>query len=525
MKPIKLLFLLFFVLPGFTKAQNIAGLYTGSLYNDTTQLYYKYEIAISEENGKLSGFSHTWFILDDQQYFGVKKVKVKQIDGKIIVEDEELLSNNYPVKPAKNVRQLNILTLTDEGKILSGPFTTNATKAYRPLTGYIQLERKGNYRQSALVPHLEELGKVNDLSFLQEPDNSSEAIALLEKEKIATKNQLQKDEENTKIARQKEAADLALTNQIKEVEKIKKEQDALVVEQKQKEAVKIKKEEETALAMEKAKIKEAEILAIKKAEEYKKQLALQAEKEAALAKKNKEEATRIEKEQQAAIAKQKLAEKERNKQEEAKVLAAANVKKAVDEKLAKEKAIAKEKALALQKEKEIAMALQQKLEADKAKQELEMIAAIAKQNEADKQQKIEKQKAQQQAVVFRNADVPAADLLLRTNVVQQTVEFTSDSLLLSLYDNGEVDGDTVSVILNGEIILAKQRLSTNAVKKTIYIPAGTDRIELIMYAESLGTIPPNTGLLIVRDGKKYYEVRFSGDMKKNAAIIFNRKKE
>ena len=224
MKPIKYLLFLFLVLPGLTQAQQIAGLYTGTLYNDTTQTYYKYEIAISEENGKLTGFSHTWFILDDQQYFGVKKVKIKKVDGKIIVEDDELLSNNYPVKPAKNVRQLNILTLDEYGKVLSGPFTTNATKTYRPLTGFIQLERKGNYRQSALVPHLEELGKVNDLSFLNEPDMSDEALAMLEKEKAAVKNADIKIAEK-EVAKQKAAADLALANQIKEVEKINKEQE------------------------------------------------------------------------------------------------------------------------------------------------------------------------------------------------------------------------------------------------------------------------------------------------------------
>jgi hypothetical protein len=109
--------------------------------------------------------------------------------------------------------------------------------------------------------------------------------------------------------------------------------------------------------------------------------------------------------------------------------------------------------------------------------------------------------------------------------VQQTVSFTSDSLLLSLYDNGEVDGDTVSVLLNGRIFLEKQGLSTTAIKKTIYIPANIDRMELIMYAESLGAIPPNTGLLVIRDGKNLYEVRFSGDLQKNAAIVLNRKKE
>ena len=109
--------------------------------------------------------------------------------------------------------------------------------------------------------------------------------------------------------------------------------------------------------------------------------------------------------------------------------------------------------------------------------------------------------------------------------MQQTVNFAEDSLAITLYDNGEVDGDTVSVLMNGVLIVAKQALSTTAAKKTIYIPSNMDRVELLMYAESLGSIPPNTGLLVVRDGKSVYEIRFSGDMQKNASIVLNRKKE
>ena len=120
---------------------------------------------------------------------------------------------------------------------------------------------------------------------------------------------------------------------------------------------------------------------------------------------------------------------------------------------------------------------------------------------------------------------PAAEVKLRTTLLQQTVFFKSDSLQLSLYDNGEVDGDTVSVLMNGAVIMSKERLSTNAVRKTIYIPQYIDTVQLVMYAENLGSIPPNTGLLVVRDGKDIYEIRFSGDLQKNAAIIFRRKKE
>ncbi|MEO6490488.1 MAG: hypothetical protein ABIO04_11145, partial [Ferruginibacter sp.] len=106
----------------------------------------------------------------------------------------------------------------------------------------------------------------------------------------------------------------------------------------------------------------------------------------------------------------------------------------------------------------------------------------------------------------------------------QTVLFKSDSLMLTLYDNGTVDGDTVSIILDGKMILSKQGLSTNPVNKTIYVPQGSgDSMQLVMYAENLGSLPPNTGLLIIKDGNDRYEIRFAGDLEKNAAIILRRR--
>ncbi len=120
----------------------------------------------------------------------------------------------------------------------------------------------------------------------------------------------------------------------------------------------------------------------------------------------------------------------------------------------------------------------------------------------------------------------AVDVNKRAIATTQSVFYTADSLVLTLYDNGYVDGDTVSVVMNGEIIFSKQGLSTRAVSKTIYITKETpDSIKLVMYAENLGSIPPNTGLLVVHDGESVYDVRFSADLSSNAAIILTRKKK
>ena len=130
----------------------------------------------------------------------------------------------------------------------------------------------------------------------------------------------------------------------------------------------------------------------------------------------------------------------------------------------------------------------------------------------------------QNSATVLGAVVSSEDLAKRKIETIRTVNFKSDSLTLTLYDNGVVDGDTVTIILNGKVIMPKQGLSTRAITKTIYItPELGDSLQLIMYAENLGSIPPNTGLLIIQDGEERYQIRFAGDLQKNSAIILRRK--
>ena len=103
--------------------------------------------------------------------------------------------------------------------------------------------------------------------------------------------------------------------------------------------------------------------------------------------------------------------------------------------------------------------------------------------------------------------------------------FNSDSLLLSFYDNGTVDGDTISMVLNGRIIAQKIKLTTNAFRITIPTKIDlNDSLILVMHAESLGLIPPNTGLLVIQDGANRYEIRFEGDLQRSSAVVLRRKR-
>ena len=120
---------------------------------------------------------------------------------------------------------------------------------------------------------------------------------------------------------------------------------------------------------------------------------------------------------------------------------------------------------------------------------------------------------------------PAASLVDgRISVPSETIYFKSDSLSIALYDNGEVDGDTVSVIINDEMFIEKQGLKSSAFRKTFYIPKqDNDSLLVVLYAENLGKYPPNTGLLQIKDGEEIFYVRFKADLDRNAAIVLRRK--
>lgn len=113
----------------------------------------------------------------------------------------------------------------------------------------------------------------------------------------------------------------------------------------------------------------------------------------------------------------------------------------------------------------------------------------------------------------------------RKNIYMQDLEIESDSIRVSFYDNGDIDGDTVSVLLNKTPIIVKQELSSKAM--TIYIVLDDKRpvSEIGMFAENLGKYPPNTALMVVTDGVHRYEMYLSSSLKQNALVRLRKKKK
>ena len=108
----------------------------------------------------------------------------------------------------------------------------------------------------------------------------------------------------------------------------------------------------------------------------------------------------------------------------------------------------------------------------------------------------------------------------RNNNLIKTIEVENSSIKIDLYDNGEIDGDSISLFYNGKLLLSHQRLSDKAISLKLNLEANKDVNELIMYAENLGAIPPNTAVMVITDGENRYEVRLASDLEKSGAIRF-----
>ncbi len=305
MKQCWLIFLL--TAAGLAQGQTVSGLYSGTLYNDTTKMLQSYQLALSEYRGKITGYSYTTFVVNDTFYYGVKSIRGILKNDNLLVEDDKLLANNFPESPAKGIRRLSVIPLygsKDTITSLAGTWSTNRTKTFLPVTGSVKLMRDKDSTRSELIAHLKILNIVPS-------GNNAASLA----------------------AKGKQPPPLRPT----------------------------------------------------------------------------------------------------------------------------------------------------------------LIAAV----------------------------VPPVQ---RKNKLLETITCTSDSLTLSFYDNGVVDGDIISVYLNGVSLISQFRLTGSALKKTIRFSALEKSLEIVLVAENLGSLPPNTGLLVVQDGSNKYNLNFSADLQTNASIIFRKTK-
>jgi hypothetical protein len=68
------------------------------------------------------------------------------------------------------------------------------------------------------------------------------------------------------------------------------------------------------------------------------------------------------------------------------------------------------------------------------------------------------------------------------------------------------------------------RLSQKPITITIDVDASQPHHEIIMVADNLGTIPPNTSVMIITTATNRYELFISSNEQKNAKVVFDLRK-
>lgn len=111
----------------------------------------------------------------------------------------------------------------------------------------------------------------------------------------------------------------------------------------------------------------------------------------------------------------------------------------------------------------------------------------------------------------------------RKNKEQKRIVVDVKNITLKVYDNAIMDGDTVSILYNGRMLLTHQLLSEKGIELNIELDEKQPRHELTLFAENLGSIPPNTALIVVTAGTKRYELFASASLQENAVLVFEYK--
>lgn len=111
----------------------------------------------------------------------------------------------------------------------------------------------------------------------------------------------------------------------------------------------------------------------------------------------------------------------------------------------------------------------------------------------------------------------------RENNLVKTIYTNEHLLQIEIYDNGTIDNDTISLYHNNQLVISHGKLSYSPLSFKIRCDNNESRHELILVAENLGEIPPNTALMVITAGKKRYEIFLTSNEQRNAKVVIEYK--
>jgi len=110
-------------------------------------------------------------------------------------------------------------------------------------------------------------------------------------------------------------------------------------------------------------------------------------------------------------------------------------------------------------------------------------------------------------------------LVGRENKLVKKIITNNKNISIDLFDNGTIDNDTIIVFDNKKLLVNKKRLSYKSIHLEFDFTENMREHEVIIVAHNMGTVPPNTALLLYKDGKSRQEYFITSTNKINAKIL------
>jgi hypothetical protein len=98
------------------------------------------------------------------------------------------------------------------------------------------------------------------------------------------------------------------------------------------------------------------------------------------------------------------------------------------------------------------------------------------------------------------------------------IKVDTGTIRLDFYDNAQIDGDSITVLVDKQVVLTHQRLSAKPITTYVRVDLNNTFHEIEMVAENLGSIPPNTAILIITAGKNRHLLSLSSSETKSARV-------
>ncbi|RXK59997.1 hypothetical protein ESA94_13190 [Lacibacter luteus] len=127
------------------------------------------------------------------------------------------------------------------------------------------------------------------------------------------------------------------------------------------------------------------------------------------------------------------------------------------------------------------------------------------------------------AVVVTKPPTITEKFIERKKVLTTELPLLGDTVEIHFYDNAEIDGDSISLFMNNRLVFEHVKLSDKPYVVKFAVKELTENNELVMVAENLGAIPPNTSYMIAYVNGVRYTANLESTENSSAMIRFVRK--